>query len=462
MSTRQRIMMVSTHGYVAAEPPLGKLDTGGQVVYVMELAKCLARLGYNVDVLTRGFDGQPAEEPVSKRCRILRFPCGGDAFIPKETLADSIPEWVQNVRAFVAAHDLRYDWIVSHYWDAGLAGRLLADRWATPHVFVPHSLGSWKRDNMHEDAEALERKYNLRARIAEEQRILRTCAGVIATTPAQRDVLTGDEYRTPEQRIRVIPPGYDDTRFFPVSSASRDALKEEFGLSGRIVLALGRAAQNKGFDLLARAMPAVFDRVPEARLLLPIAHPEQPAVQAALIDDVRRLARELGIAERVLIRDNVSDADLPDYYRMADAFALSSRYEPFGMTAIEAMACGTPTVLTVHGGLWRQVTWGAEAVYADPFDPDAFGHAVCTLLQHPEIAAQLARHGSQKARAEFTWMGIAQQVLEALESLREPTRSPARTVSAAATVPVSSTLRAPAPQRSRSPWDELHVPVDVT
>ena len=94
MSTLQheRILMISTHGYVAAEPEFGKPDTGGQVVYVLELSKCLARMGYAVDILTRQFEDQPFIEEVAERARIVRIPCGGDDFIPKETLCEAIPD----------------------------------------------------------------------------------------------------------------------------------------------------------------------------------------------------------------------------------------------------------------------------------------------------------------------------------------------------------------------------------
>jgi mannosylfructose-phosphate synthase len=75
------------------------------------------------------------------------------------------------------------------------------------------------------------------------------------------------------------------------------------------------------------------------------------------------------------------------------------------------MACGTPAVVTTEGGLWEQIVWGLDALYSNPFDPEAFGHAITVILQHPQIAAQLAKFGSQKARARFTWSGIAQQLL---------------------------------------------------
>jgi mannosylfructose-phosphate synthase len=445
-STRHRIMMISTHGYVAAEPEFGKPDTGGQVVYVLELSRHLARMGYRVDVFTRRFEDQPAMEKLNGRVRILRFPCGGKDFIPKETLCEAIPEWVTNARRFIKSQQLNYLFINSHYWDAGLAGQALANSLHIPHVHTPHSIGAWKRDNMDGDPDELERQYNFKKRIREERIVYDECAALIATTSQQRDILGNGEYDVPLDKIRVVPPGYDDTRFFPVSNATRDALKQELDLEGPVVLALGRIAQNKGYDLLLRAMPVVFQRVPGARLLLAVGSTEPNPDEICQLNELRRLANDLGISSRVLFRDYIPDALLADYYRAADVFALSSRYEPFGMTSVEAMACGTPTVVTTEGGLWELVTWGTEALYANPFDPDAFGHAITTILQRPRVARQLARGGSQKARAAFTWTGVAQQILNVLQSAEIPDVPP--------TGPPSPTHRngKPIAEVGRSTW----------
>jgi mannosylfructose-phosphate synthase len=413
----KRIMMISTHGYVAAEPEFGKPDTGGQVVYVLELSHCMARMGYRVDILTRRFEDQPATEPVSDRVRILRFPCGGKEFLPKETLCDSIPEWVTNVHRYVKSKRLSYGFINSHYWDAGLAGQALANGLHIPHVHTPHSIGAWKRDNMDGDPEELEASYNFRRRIREEKVIYDECDVLIATTPQQRDILTGGEYDVPLSKIRVIPPGYDDTRFFPVSLASRQAIKQELGLDGRIVLALGRMAKNKGYDLLIRAMPTVFKRAEDARLLLAVGSTEPNEDEIQQVEGLKRLAEELTIRDRMIFGDYIPDEALADHYRAADVFALSSRYEPFGMTAVEAMACGTPTVVTTEGGLWEQVVWGLEALYENPFEPEAFGHAIATILKRPRVAQQLAKYGSQKARSHFTWTGVAQQLLRVIQTV---------------------------------------------
>lgn len=415
---KHRLMMISTHGYVSAQPELGRPDTGGQVVYVLELARCLARLGYEVDILTRRFEGSSAQEPVDQGVRILRFPCGGDTFIPKEHLWECIPEWVRHALAFIRSKQLKYTFINSHYWDAGMAGESLAQQLRIPHWHTPHSIGAWKRDSMEGDPEHMERTYNFRRRIREERLIYNHCDKVIATTPQQRDQLLAPEYEIPREQIAVIPPGYDDTRFFPVSRATRRAIKEEMNLEGRIVLALGRLARNKGYDLLLQALPIALERVPDARLLLAAGslHPDESEMRIAA--ELRALAQQLGIADRVLFGDYIPDERLADTYRMADVFCLCSRYEPFGMTAVEAMGCGTPTVVTTEGGLWEEVVWGLESIYANPHDPLMYGAAITQVLTNPRLAHQLARYGSQKARARFTWNGVAQQMLGLLDDLK--------------------------------------------
>lgn len=413
-----RIAMISTHGYVAAVPPLGAADTGGQVVYVLELAKKLALLGHQVDIWTRRFEDQPETELVADRVRIIRVPCGGPDFLPKEYLCDYLAEWNENALRFIQEHSLTYKFINSHYWDAGLAARHWSQVLGVPHIHTPHSLGRWKQRQMEkdypQDLADFEHRYNFTRRISEEQTLYADCEIVVATTPPQLDLLQRD-YDVPPEKIRMVPPGYDDHRFYPVSEATRAGIRQRLGFHGKVILALGRLARNKGYDLLIDSFPTLVAREPKAMLYLAVGGESLNRHEEKLLAELRERALRTGHADRIKFASFIAEHELADYYRAADIFVLCSRYEPFGMTAIEAMASGTPTVVTVHGGLHRVLTFGRHALFADPFDPQDLGITMAKIFRHSRLRARLAHMGAHHARSLFTWTGIAHQIVAAVE-----------------------------------------------
>jgi mannosylfructose-phosphate synthase len=415
---RPRIAMVSTHGYVAAEPPLGAADTGGQVVYVIELAKKLGQLGYDVDIWTRRFEDQPPMDVVNGRVRVLRVPCGGPKFIAKEYLHEDLMEWGENALRFIKKHQLKYQFINSHYWDGGIAGQRLSEALNVPHVHTPHSLGIWKKTQMETDypekKEAFEKEFNFSERIKHETILYRQCALVVATTPPQYDMVLED-YNVPSSQVHMIPPGYDDNRFFPVSEATRTMTRRRLGFKKPTILALGRLATNKGYDLLIEAFAVTAQRVPDVVLLLAVGGKKMDPAERKILRELKERVKTLGLQKRVKFSSFIADEDLPDYYRAADIFALSSRYEPFGMTAIEAMASGTPTVVTTNGGLYRAISFGRHALFADSFDAEDFGIMMMKPLKHLRLRNRLSRMGAHKARSLFTWTGIAQQLISLVE-----------------------------------------------
>src|SRR4051812_9332202 len=309
-----RIAMVSTHGYVAATPPLGAADTGGQVVYVLELAKKIALLGYQVDIWTRRFEEQNEIEPIADRVRIIRMPCGGQEFRPKEYLCDSLPEWNEHALRFIKRHGLTYNFINSHYWDAGLAAQHLCNVLGVAHVHTPHSLGLWKQRQMETDfpegSREFEKRYNFTRRIAEERKLYADCDIVLATTPQQLDLIV-KEYEVPASKVRMVPPGYDDHRFYPVSEASRVAIRQRLGFKGKVILALGRLARNKGYDLLIESFELVAARDPEANLHLAVGGTEMNSSEAAILADLKTRATRTGYGDRIQFGSFIADADLP-------------------------------------------------------------------------------------------------------------------------------------------------------
>ena len=412
--TRRDLLVLSIHGYVGANPELGKPDTGGQVVFVLELAKQFADLGYRVELVTRRFEGQPEFDRLSENLRIWRVAFGGKDFIRKEDMHDHLEEFV---RRFLGERRRPYAAVLSHYWDAGWAGQRIAEELRIPHIHTPHSLGAWKRRGMGGDPDEAERTFRFEERIRKEFLVYRRCDHLIATTQQQVELLLSEDYDVPKWQTSMIPPGIDEGVYTPVPQKTTSTLRRRFGFGPHDVYAVGRAATNKGYDLLIRALPYLREAVRDARLQLAVG--AGAGRDKRLIERLRSLAVELNVDQHVGWLGYVPDPDMADHYRAAAVFALSSRYEPFGMTAVEAMACGTPTVMTVHGGLHDMIDFGVHGLYADPKRPAEFAAVLGLPLRYDRLRQVLAVEGARLARREFGWGGVAKRTVAVIERVRD-------------------------------------------
>lgn len=399
----ERLGMFSVHGYVDAEPRLGATDTGGQVTYVLELSKALARRGVAVDLYTRGFEGRASEEAVAKAVRIVRLPCGPDEFVIKEDMYPYWPEFADNCEAFIRDNGLSYQILHSHYWDAGYVCRLLAPRLALNFVHTSHSLGAWKRERMGGDPAEMERLYRFDERIAEEKRVFAAAAGLTVTNPASVEKYK-QYYDFESENMVVIPPGVNTERFNPEDDGRAVA-----GTERPYVFALSRIDTNKGLDFLINAFGRVAAEAPELALVIGGGSAQPRERERRVLDELKDLAAVHGVAARVTFAGYVTDENLPYFYRRARAFVLPSKFEPFGMTALEAMACGTPVVATDAGGLARFVRDGHDALLVDPSEAGALAAAILRAATDEEFAAALVGRGLETIAREFTWDAIAEK-----------------------------------------------------
>jgi mannosylfructose-phosphate synthase len=409
------ILMISSHGYVAAEPELGKPDTGGQVVFVLELAKRFARLGYKVDVLTRRFEKQPAQDKINANLRVWRVPYGGQGFIRKEDMHDHLEDFVTNTLAEIRKRNLTYDVVNSHYWDAGYAGQKIAEELQVPHIHTPHSLGWWKQHRMNSNLGESGGNYRFEERIQKEFVLYRNCDHVIATSEQQVDLIE-QEYKLPRDHITMIPPGIDEGRFTPGSPQEVEAVRQRLKMRETDIYIVGRAAHNKGYDLAIEALAHLRKLQPKARLVL--AAGANSAQDKRLLTKWKKQAEKVGVGKHIKWLGYIDDKELADYYRAPGVFALPSRYEPFGMTAVEAMACGTPAVLTNHGGLHEQVIFGKHALVADPKRPQEYAAMLNMPLQYPWLRDTLVVEGARFARRVFGWTGIARRTLRVFDQFK--------------------------------------------
>jgi mannosylfructose-phosphate synthase len=204
--------------------------------------------------------------------------------------------------------------------------------------------------------------------------------------------------------------------YTPVSGRDVRALRRRLGFRQHDVYTVGRAAANKGYDLLIRALPHLREAVSDARLQLAIGANSKK--DEAGIDKWKALAAKLGVSDHIRWMGHISDDEMANHYRASPVFALPSRYEPFGMTAVEAMACGTPCVVTVHGGLEEMFDFGSQALFADPKRPREFAVMLSMPLRYPQLRERLSIDGARFARRMFGWRGIARRTLAVFERHR--------------------------------------------
>lgn len=215
-------------------------------------------------------------------------------------------------------------------------------------------------------------------------------------------------------RVVVVPNGVDAVRFAP--GPRRIDLVERWGLAGRrVVLTVGGLVERKGQDIVIRAVAALRDRFPDLRYLVVGGWALAESREA----DLKRLAADLGVDDRVVFAGFVGEDDLPDVYRLADVFAMPGRYvrdrgwvEGFGISYLEAAACGVPSIATAEGGAADAVADGESGLLVPPEEPAAVAGAIERLLTDEALRARLGAAGRARVLEGFTWDRIAGRVEE--------------------------------------------------
>ncbi|WIG61388.1 MAG: hypothetical protein OJF49_004136 [Ktedonobacterales bacterium] len=206
-----------------------------------------------------------------------------------------------------------------------------------------------------------------------------------------------------EERIRVIreaPAG----QYRPVQDATRlREVREKYDLGERYVLNVGGLDQRKNIAGLIGAFAAVYHEIGDADLQLFIAGNQKLLGSGPLFPDWRPLAVTFGVANQIRC-EPVDEADLPALYSGAACFAFTSLYEGFGLTPLEAMACGTPVVCSDRTSLPEVV--GSAGLLADPADVDGFSAAMLRVLTSAETYADLRARGLARVK-QFNWDQVA-------------------------------------------------------
>ena len=406
----KNICMLSTHGYFDPIPQLGRTDTGGQVVYVLELAKALSSQGCKVDIYTRWFDKSKKQVDPVPDCpevRVIRIPSGKWEFIPKENIYDVLPELSENMVTFIKENKLKYDLFHGHYVDAGIVTIDIAKAFDKPVFFTAHSLGAWKRDQMGGNPEVMEKKYNFKHRISEELRIFESVKAQTVTTKLQKEKLE-KLYNFISDNIEVIPPGVDVQTYYPLKT---DETKIKTNLPDNYIFCLSRIDKNKGHDLLLNAFDIVRKKISDVDLVIGGGSPKPQQREKEIFANMRKIIKKWGMQESVHIIGYVPDELMAPYYRQAALFVLPSLFEPFGMTAIEAMACGTPVIASKFGGIKNVISSNQNGILINPENPEEFSNEIIALLKNKIKTKDIGQKGYETIVKYYSWEAIAKRHL---------------------------------------------------
>jgi glycosyltransferase involved in cell wall biosynthesis len=255
------------------------------------------------------------------------------------------------------------------------------------------------------DPQTMERKFKFKHRISEELRVFKAVDGLAATSMIQEEKLE-HLYGFKSAKIVNLPPGTNIHIFRPLQPDEHDI---ETDLPNKYIFCLSRIDSNKGHDLLLDAYDLVRRRISDVHLIIGGGSPKPQNRELDVLKKIKQTIINKKLEHRVSLIGYVPDKLMAPYYRKARLFVLPSIFEPFGMTAAEAMSCGTPVIVSKFAGIKNAIISGKNGLLVDPANTPEFADAMIKLLQDEEQAQRLGQNGCETIRKEYSWEAIARR-----------------------------------------------------
>lgn len=395
-----KIAMVSEHASPLAA--LGGVDAGGQNVHVADLAGALAGQGHDVTVYTRrDSPTQPHQVRMAEGVTVEHVPAGPQRPVPKDDLLRYMGEFGDHLEARWAVDPP--DVAHAHFWMSGLAAQSAARAVGVPTVQTFHALGSVKRRYLGDKDTSPNGRIRIETALGKEaDAVIATCADEV--TELRR-------LGVPRRSVSVVPCGVD-LNLFTRATPERHR-------PGQLIC-VGRMVERKGVDTVIRALP----RIPGARLLV-VGGPDRADLSAdPEIARLRAEAHAAGVDRRVEFTGGIDRGAVAELLRSSDVAVTVPWYEPFGMAALEAMACGVAVVASAVGGHLDTVVDRTTGLLVPPRDPVVLGRRVRALLADPVSRTAIGVAGADRARCRYAWDRIAAETLAVYQRVRPPAAVP--------------------------------------
>jgi len=398
---KKKIAFISEHASPLAI--LGGVDNGGQNVYVAELSEQLVKKGYEVDIYTRR-DNPNIEETVEWQpfIRVIHIEAGPAKFVAKEKLLGYMDEFTANMLYYIKMNVLEYELIHANFFMSALVASNLKKYLYIPYVVTFHALGLVRKIHQKEKDGFPAERINI------EKHIVADADQLIAECPQDREDLIV-HYGADPSKITIVPCGFNPKEFYPMEKKhAREMLN--LNADEKIILQLGRMVPRKGVDNVIRAIGKLKDH---AALRLMIVGGEADTPDPVLTPEIKRLqqiAEEEKVTDRIIFTGRRGRDVLKYYYAAADIFVSTPWYEPFGITPLEAMACGTPVIGANVGGIKHSVADGQTGFLVPPHQPNALAEKIMHLLSDEKMYRAMQKNAIRRVNRFFTWSKVADGV----------------------------------------------------
>ncbi|MEX0779910.1 MAG: HAD-IIB family hydrolase [Balneolales bacterium] len=452
------LQLFSLHGLVrSSNMELGRdADTGGQVKYVVDLAKALGEHEEveQVDLFTRYIDDKRVSstykqeiELISKNTRIVRIRCGGKRYMRKELLWPSLDEFADNVIRFNKKHGINPDLFHGHYADAGYVAQRLSQTMGIPYVFTGHSLGRSKLNSLKNEGmsyEQIDKQFNISKRIKAEEDVLRTTDMVITSThhEIKKQYFLYDNHEIPF--FQVIPPGIDTDIFYPFyydEDENREKPEESMQARHKMHSELERFLKNSNKPLILticrpdskkniQGLVKAYGTNKELQLFANLAIfagirkdiDNMDDNEREVLNDLLYLMDKYDLYGKLAIpKKHDPNNEVPELYRMAAAsrgvFVNSAFSEPFGLTLIEAASAGLPIIGPDDGGPQDIVKNCKNGILVDTTNPDKIGDAIKKILIDLDLWTKYSTNGINGVREYYSWEAHTHTFIKKIKSV---------------------------------------------
>ena len=445
------IMLISVHGLIRGHDlELGRdADTGGQIKYVVELARALSdnpKIG-RVDLVTRQVFDKKVDagyaEPVEKltdKASIIRLSCGPRRYLRKEVLWTYLDGFIDNILQHLRNIGSVPDVIHGHYADAGYVSTRLVQLLGVPSMFTGHSLGRVKRERLLEQGakqENIERQYNFNQRIEAEEITLGNASLVVTSTNQEvnEQYILYDNYQP--RRMTVIPPGVDLSQFHPqrrtqFQSAPIKSELDRFLINPKkpIILALSRPDERKNIATLVRAYGENPQLRALANLVLIAGNRDDLSTMEKgpreVLTNILLLIDRYDLYGLMAYPKHHDQDDVADLFRIAaksrGMFVNPALTEPYGLTLVEAAASGLPLVATEDGGPQDIIARCKNGLLVNPLDSDAMAEAMLEVLANKMQWSRWSKNGEKAANKYYSWESHVNKYISAVETVISKSR----------------------------------------